>query len=41
VASIESSVLAQSGKNKHVGGAGPANQKQAFKHRIIFLPEQK
>ena len=29
---IESSVLAHSGKNKHVGGVGPANQNQAFKH---------
>ena len=40
-APIESSVLAQSGKNKHDGGAGPANQNQAFKNRVFFLPEQK
>ena len=31
---IESSLLAQSGKHKYVGEAGPANQNQAFKHRI-------
>ena len=41
VAPIESSVLAKSGKNKHVGGAGPANQNKAFKNRVIFPPEQK
>ena len=40
MAPIESSVLAQSGENKHLGVAGPANQNQAFKHRIIFPPEQ-
>ena len=41
VVPIESSVLAQSGKNKHVGGAGPANQNQAFKHHVIFPLEQR
>ena len=30
VAPIETSVLAQSEKNKHVGGAGPANQNESF-----------
>ena len=38
VAPIESAVLAQSGKNKHVNETGSANQKQAFKHRVIFQP---
>ena len=41
VAPVESFVLAQSGENKHMGGAGPANQNQVFKNRIIFPPEQK
>ena len=41
VAPIESSVLAQSGGNKQVGGVGPGNQNQAFKQRVIFPPEQK
>jgi len=41
VAPIESSALAQSGKNKHVDGAGLANQNEAFKHHVIFPPEQK
>ena len=38
---IESSVLAQTGKNKHVNETGPANQKQAFKHRVIFPPAER
>ena len=37
---IESVVLAQSGKNKHVNETGPANQKQAFKHCVIFPPNR-
>ena len=41
VVPIVSSVLAQFGENKHVGGAGLVNQNQAFKHSVIFLPEQK
>ena len=41
VAPIESFVLAHSGKNKHEGGADPANQYQTFKNRVIFPPEQK
>ena len=35
MAPIESSVLAQSEGNKHVGGAGPANQNQAFKNHHL------
>jgi len=38
---IESPVLDQSGENKHVGGAGPANLNHAFKHWAIFLLERK